>query len=182
MRALSALEGLDQGIRTFQQRAVEARALAGRNYVLEIQRRRLQAIPIDELKRHAPGARLQALKDFRLTTLADMQNRSANSLIQIRGIGPDSAMRIAAAVATVTELSNRQPIPVPWPGSEHGAERPLLEAICHLGRAESWFADPKGRMPVLIREFRDRAAEVRRGTSFGRWLTSLGKHPDLAVA
>lgn len=181
-KALAALHGLETGIRDLQRRISETQMLAAGSYVAEIQAARLRAIPIEELKRLAPGARIQALRDNGIRDLASLQGRSATSLTQIRGIGPDSASKIANAVGSLVSSTSRQPIPIPWPGSERGKERPLLEAIHNHIRVKDWFADPDNRLSFHIAAFRDRARQIETATTFRRWLFSFGKPKGIAEA
>lgn len=180
--SLATLTNLDHSIRRFQNQTKEAMELAARNYVVAIQTNRLKEISVDGIKSIAPGVRLQALRSCGIYTLADLQGRSPSNLIQIRGIGQDSAIRIAAAAAILIENSNKRSIPIAWPGREGGAERPTLEAICHHGRSMNWFADPNERFPALIREFKDLVGQIKRKSSRLRWALSLVNLADTAIA
>ena len=179
---LAPMVDLDLSIRRFQKQAKEAMELAARNYVVGIQTMRLKGIPVEEIKSIAPGVRLQALRSIGINSLADLQGRSPSALIQIRGIGQDSANRISAAAAILIANSNKRSIPVSWPGSEGGAERPMLEAICHFGRSQNWFADPNGQFPRLIREFKELEGQIRKKSSRLRWVLSLVNLADTTIA
>jgi uncharacterized tellurite resistance protein B-like protein len=180
--ALATLEDLDRSIKGFQNQTRQATELAARNYVVGIQTTRLKEIPIEAVKSLAPGVRLQALRSARIETLADVEGRSPSSLMQIRGIGQDSATRISAAAAILITNSNKRAIPVSWPGREGGAERPMLEAICHQERSRNWFADPNGQFPRLIREFKDLEDGIRKKSTRLKWALSLVKLADTTIA
>ena len=71
--ALSPFEELDSETRALQQTLKsEIESLTNR-YIQGIYASRLNAIPVDELKKYATGMRLQALKDVGVRTVADLQ-------------------------------------------------------------------------------------------------------------
>ena len=181
-RAISQLEHLQRTVQNMHARASRNVQDAAQGYVQQVRLGRLRAISIDELKNHASGLRLQALKDIGLRTLADLQGWPASRLVQVRGVGPDSATRIASIVAALTQQSNQQPILYPWPGTEGGPEHPLLEAICQLGRIETWFADPDQLIHRHVESFRNRRLGIRAKTTFFKWLFGFGGSADLDAA
>jgi uncharacterized tellurite resistance protein B-like protein len=180
--ALSTLEGLDRSIKNLQRQTRETEYLASKNHAAAMQMAKLRTIPIEELKSLAPGVRLQALRDHGFRNLADLVQWPESSLTRIRGIGPESAHKIHSAAAALGSRAERQPNPFPWPISEAGPERPLLEAIYHQKHATDWFADPQGQLPALIREFSERAADVKRRTTFWKWINARGGLPELLSA
>lgn len=176
--AVAAVENLDREIRVLSQRIREDVAQAARNYVQEIRIDRLRAIHVDELRRHASGMRLQALKEAGLWSLADLQGWSADRLAQLRGVGPKSATSMAYVIATLTTQSNALPIPHPIP-SEHGQKCSLVQAVCLYGWTQSWLTEKHQKLQATIQDFLARQKGVLGKTSFARWLPGFGSHADV---
>jgi hypothetical protein len=72
-KAVAALESLDSELKKQRQDIDSSLSQAASNYIQEVQVGRLRSIQLDELKRHASGMRLQALKDVGIRTLADLR-------------------------------------------------------------------------------------------------------------
>lgn len=180
--ATQQLEDAYSSATAFQGQLANTAKSESLSYVHAVQHARLQAISVDELKRHASGLRLQALRDAGLHNLASLQGWSASRLVLLRGIGNASANRIADLVDSLTHKSKSQPITVPWPCTEPGLERPWVEAIYHLRLFETQLKEPTLR----VASHRDRLGNMLRKviaeTRFWRWLTSAGNHPHIQEA
>ena len=180
--ALETLEGLDHSIKLFQGKVRQATELAVKNYVNRVRASRLRAISVEELKNLAPGVRLTALRSSGISNLADLQGRSANSLLQIKGIGPDSASRIASAAARVIDAMNRHPIPIPWLGELDQADWSIFNSIYHMNRGQIWFNDPNDKFQDLLKNYRDQYLKIKDGTTFSNWLINLFTPCGVALA
>ena len=105
---------------------------SARQYAQEIRLGRLREIPIEEVKKHQGGLRLQALHGVGIHTLADIQGWDAGRILQIRGVGPASARPIASIAASLIADSNKLPIPHPVPPFSLNTTRNLIQAIYRL--------------------------------------------------
>ena len=180
--AVAVPETLHREIQTQDRLLREMLSQAATTYVQDIRVRRLQAIPVDELRRQAFGLRLQALKEAGLLTLADLQGWSGNRLTQLRGVGPKSAATIAYVAGVLISQSNALPVHYPLPASAQGPGKPLLQAIYLLRWSQSWLPEKHKQLLSLLRDFRARQTRVLSRTGFIRWLWGFGSHPDIQAA
>lgn len=176
---LTRVESLVKGLQAAKAKAEENVGLAARNYTIEFQTLRLRSIRVDDLKRRASGLRLQALKDAGLHTLADLQGWSATRLAQLRGIGPDSSVRIANAASSLIAETNRLPISWPTPGDTSDRSRTLLGAVCVKRQVGTFVMDPSGDLSFIVESYRALHASVRSKTTFLRWIRGFGSHSDV---
>lgn len=95
----------------------------------DIQFIRLQAISMEELKKHATGLRLQPLRDAGVRNMADLQSWSQGRLENLRGVGPKSAATIPGIVQRISSSVKAQPIADPEPPFLRDKERGLVLAI-----------------------------------------------------
>jgi len=163
---------------TLQRAAQNAAAL----YQEETRRGYLSAISIDEIKRVASGVRLQPLRENGITTLLACQGWTAAKLIQLRGIGPDSASRIASACAVLTAGVNRRPIPHPRVSDMGLNVQQLYRRIHDLRQAHEKFKGQEEALGAILTELEPRIRSVEAQTTFFRWLAGSEKKGVLALA
>lgn len=177
--AFTKVEGLSKSLQDVKAKIAENVALAARNHVVGVQALRLRSIEVEELKRHASGLRLQALKDAGLKTLADLQSWPASRLTQLRGLGPESAARIANVAGALIAQTNQRPIPRPGVSEGPGQGGQLLGAICLYRQVEEHLKDPNGSLPSLVENFTSRRNAIIAKTSFLLWIRGFGKNPTI---
>jgi uncharacterized tellurite resistance protein B-like protein len=180
--AVASINWLGQAIAQVKSQALERVQREARNYVVTVRTTRLAAINIDVLRQTAPGVRLQLLKTRGYERLSQLRGVSAQTLMAIKGIGPDSANRIVSAAFALISESDRALIPVPIQGKGDGTEHQLLGAVCLQSKVESLLADPNGLLAVRQTSLRKQAAQVHAATSFWKWLFGMGKGPGFVVA
>jgi uncharacterized tellurite resistance protein B-like protein len=153
--------------------------LSSSQYVQGVNAARLKAIPLDELKKHATGMRLQALKDFGIRSVADLQGWNEYRVSQVRGVGPKSASAIVQAVSRITAMTKAIPIDHPAPPFSTDNERELMQALyrqrwfdMHIGEQSDSFA----KSLAIHQNTRD---EVATKTTFSRWLWKFGSNETI---
>ena len=147
-----------------------ALADAAHTYVTEVRRSYLRAIPLDNVRKLAPGVRLQPLYARGLNTLLDCQGLSAANLLQIHGIGPDSASRISAACKALTEIANEQPIRRPGVADGAVSAKQLYTRIYILRRVQALLDGQGKALGETLQELQPKHNSIRSRTSFMRWL------------
>ena len=177
--SLATLTDLDRNLQQQDEYARGNFARVAGSYVQEVRFQRLQGIPLDELKKHASGARLQALKDFGVRNLADVQGWTAGRLTQIRGVGPKSASLMAFAVNVLTAQSNALPIPHPVPTSSRKRDRQLLEATYCLRWNQANIPGKKQELQPFLAEFRTSRKRVHARASFVHWLAGFDGNDEV---
>ena len=143
------------------------------SYIQEVRLDRLRSIPIDELKRHAPGARLQALKDNGIRNLADIRGWSFNRLTQVRGVGPKSAGLIAHAANALAAKSDAQPIPHPDLTSAGKRDRELLAAAFLLRWSQPNIPEKRQALKPVITEFQTSKQQVFAWANLWHWVAGF---------
>lgn len=180
--AVKHLKGLEQEITQAHQQTRAAVTRASKAYVDDVRYQRLRAISVDELKRHASGLRLQALKDAGLRDFSQLRGWNYQKLMQLKGIGPDSASRIATIVETLCHQSDQQPIPHPSEGSMTSSGYKVLEAIHIATLVQTTFQAPSSQLQEVLKEFQSRRYRVVDGTGFFAWLPSFGYSANIDAA
>ncbi len=177
--ALSPLEELDTESRRLRQSVQNEIELSSSQYIQEVHSARLKAIPLDELKTHATGLRLQALKDVGIWSIAGLQRWNEYRISQVRGVGPKSASAIVRAVAIITASAKAVPINHPAPPFSGDTERQLMEALYR----QHWFdthiteqADAFRKTLALDQSIRD---ELATKIGFGHWLWKFGSNETI---
>lgn len=133
--ALSPLEGLDTESHRLRQSLQNEMELSSSQYIQEVHLARLRAIPLDEMKKHTTGLRLQALKDVGIWSVADLQGWNEYRVSQVRGVGPKSSSAIVRAVAIITASAKAVPINHPAPPFSGDTGRQLMQALYR----QHWF-------------------------------------------
>ncbi|MGA8940370.1 MAG: TerB N-terminal domain-containing protein [Acidobacteriaceae bacterium] len=177
--ALSPLEELDAELRQLRQSLQNEIELSSSQYVQQINAARLKAISLDELKKHATGLRLQALKDVGVWSIADLQGWNEYRVSAVRGVGGKSASAIVQAVARITAATKATPIEHPAPPFLGDTQRQLMQALyrqrwfdVHIAEQGNAFAEDL----VIQRSTRD---EVVMKTGFSRWLWKFGSNETI---
>lgn len=177
--ALSPFEELDTESRRLRQSLQNEIELSSSQYIQGVNAARLKAIPLDELKKHATGMRLQALKDVGVGSVADLQGWNEYRVSQVRGVGPKSASAIVLAVSRITAATKAVPIDHPAPPFSADSERELMQALyrqhwfeMHIGEQGDAFA----KSFAIHQNTRD---EIVTKTSFGRWLWKFGSNETI---
>lgn len=111
--AMSPFEDMESEVSRLNQALKQEIESLTASYVQAIYAARIKAIPVDDLKKHATGMRLQALKDIGVSTVADLEGWSEFRVSQVRGVGPKSASSIVHSVAAVIAAAKAIPIPPP---------------------------------------------------------------------
>jgi tellurite resistance protein len=172
--AVALLGALDREVGEQKQSLQNAVSLTARAYIDEIRAGRLRAIPLDVLKRHGSGMRLQALKDAGIQNLADLQGWSSRRLEQLRGVGPRSAGMIAQIVSSLTSQSNSLAIPHPTIPIVLDKDRALYRAIYCLGSFESQIPGQYQKLRASIEDFTARQEHINSRIKFTKWLPGFG--------
>jgi tellurite resistance protein len=177
--ALSHFEELDsvvQGLRQALKCEIESQTQA---YIQAIYTKRLKAIPVDELKKHATGMRLQALKDIGIRTVADLEGWNDYRVSQVRGVGPKSAYAIVRSVAAVIAAAKAVPIPPPAVPFSEVPERRLLQLLYR----ERWFtknlAEQESIFAAVVISHQSTRDAILMKTTFGNWLWKFGANPTI---
>jgi tellurite resistance protein len=172
-RAQEASRTLETLAREFQElnEGLES-AIAGEaaSYSTEIRVKRLKAIPIEELKRHGSGIRLQALHGTGLHNLADLQGWSASRLECVRGVGPKSAGMISQIVASLVAQSDSAMIPHPESPFELAGERSLSQAIYRLRNFQSRSSRYSTWLRDACNDMTTRRDQILSDTTFQKWV------------
>lgn len=169
--------GLLRSVDDAHKQATDMEAKTTQAYSEEVRNLRLRAIKIDELKRHAAGLRLAALKNAGINDLSQMRGWGAQRLMQVRGIGPDSAHRIASIVDSIIRQSDQQPIPHPVEGPMSTAGYKVLEAVHVDIQTQMTFREPKAQLQSTITDFQLRQARVHSQTGFLAWFPGVSPPP-----
>jgi hypothetical protein len=177
--SLVALTNLDRNLQHQDEYAKSNLARVAGSYVQDVRTERLRGISLDELKKYASGARLQALKDFGIRNLADMQGWSASRLTQIRGVGPKSASLMAYAADLLTKQSNSLPVPHPVLASERKRDRQLLGAAYLLRWNQASIPAKKRELQPFIGQFRASRERVYARANFLHWLIGFDGNDDV---
>src|SRR5207253_500453 len=114
-RQVAAIEAdIEETLAAYQanteQRRVETET-AAKAYVETTRRHCLSGVTLDDIRKLAPGARMQPLRDMGVNSLLDCHAWTTGNFLALRGIGADSATRLAAACAALKRSVNQQPIP-----------------------------------------------------------------------
>jgi hypothetical protein len=155
---------------------------SARQYAQEIRLGRLREIPIEEVKKHQGGLRLQALHGVGIHTLADIQGWDAGRILQIRGVGPASARPIASIAASLIANSNKLPIPHPVPPFNQNSTRNLIQAIYRLRLYSTSIAGKQRLYEQYKSDFERRLSPLLPRLGFGRWVFSLGRSQSMGEA
>jgi tellurite resistance protein len=180
--AVGTLEALVSELESQKRSVQEAASRSASDYAQEVRLARLRAIPVEELRRHSTGLRLQPIKDAGLRTLADLQSWSGQRLSQLRGVGPKSAGTIAYVVAGIIRQSDSLPIPHPVPSAAQGPGCTLLQSTYLLRWSQAWMPEKEARLRAVVGEFQARFRRIASNTHFLRWASSLGKNPEIHYA
>ncbi|HVU15825.1 MAG TPA: TerB N-terminal domain-containing protein [Candidatus Didemnitutus sp.] len=157
-----------------EMKALAAKGLAdvqesAEKYTEAIHKGFLQGIPLEALKRFAPGARLQPLRERGITNALMCQGWDANRLIQLRGIGPDSASRIAFAIQAVTKAINEQPVPHPKT-NDSGLAPALFWRLFIYRQLQFKLTNATTQLEAVFEDFRTHFLHFRHQASFLAWL------------
>ncbi|HTB81283.1 MAG TPA: TerB N-terminal domain-containing protein [Opitutaceae bacterium] len=147
-----------------------ANADAAREYADEVRRTYLAAVSLDEVRKLAPGVRLQPLQAAGITRLVDCHGWNAARFQQLRGIGPDSAYRINAACEILTKTVNQRPIR--WPSMSNGsaAANQLYVSLYILKEVQSLLHGQKAALETVLEALRTKRNSIDSRTSFSRWI------------
>ncbi len=172
--ALSPFEELDSETRRLQQTLKSETESLSNQYVQATFASRLKAIPVDELKKHASGMRLQALKDVGVRTVADLQGWNEYRVSQVRGVGPKSADAIVHSVAAVTAAAKAVPIPHPSPPFSDEPERQLMQALYRQHWFEAHISDQAAAFATVVTSHQCTRDAILAKATFARWFWKLG--------
>ena len=173
-KAVAALESLDSELKKQRQDIDSSLSQAASNYIQEVQVGRLRSIQLDELKRHASGMRLQALKDVGIRTLADLRGWNEGRLSNVRGVGPKSASAIARVASQLTRASNAVSIPLPISPFASERDRILLQSIYRDCWFDAHLSDQRKAFDETLQNYETSLLQIRENTRFSRWLRGFG--------
>jgi uncharacterized tellurite resistance protein B-like protein len=176
------VEALVRGIQEQDQALQSAIVREASSYGAEIRTSRLKAIPIEELKRHGTGLRLQALKDTGIHNLADLQGWSTGRLEHVRGVGPKSAAMIAHIVSSLTSQSNAQSLPHPAGPFALNRERNLCQAIYHMRQFQTQISIRSQTLHEVCQDLATRKDKIVSETSFAKWMWGWGSTDGVQAA
>lgn len=173
LRAIVAqFESILSGQKKVSQESQDAIADAAREYVKEVRRANLQDISLDEVRKLAPGVRLQALYAHGVKDLYSCQGWTAANFQQLRGIGPDSAYRIAAACQTLTNRANNLPIRHPSISDGRASAKWIYAKIYAFGQVQATLHGQSAVLEGALQGLRPKRASVDSRTSILHWLFS----------
>jgi len=161
-------------------RAAVSTAVASRRDDIHLSR--LQAISIEDLKKHAAGLRLQPLRDAGIRSMADLQGWSQGRLEGLRGVGPKSAAQIPGIVQRISSSVKSQPIADPEPPFHRDKERALVLAIYRELQCERLLDRVPSDFHKLRTETNEIREQVRSKTRFFRWVWTFGRSADIRSA
>jgi uncharacterized tellurite resistance protein B-like protein len=174
--ALSPFEELDADSRSLEESLKNETGSLTNQYVQRIYASRLQAIPVDELKKYASGMRLQALKDVGIRTVADLQGWNEYRVSEVRGVGPKSAGAIVRSVASVTAAAKAIAIPHPAPPFSDEPRRQLMQALYR----QKWFgahvSDQATEFATIVTTQQRTRDAILAKTTLATWLWKLGQN------
>jgi hypothetical protein len=147
-----------------------------------IRKQYLRSISLDDIRKLAPGARMQPLRDLGVTSLLDCYSWGAANFARLRGIGPDSANRLAAACAALTKSANQQPIIHPDCSDAGGAGNDLFQCIFRQRQSHELLMPARAALQSVHDTLRPQLEEVQSATSFLRWLFGSEKKHPLSAA
>lgn len=180
--AVRRLQALLRGVDEAHRQATDLESKATQAFTGEVRHLRLRAIKVEELKRHASGLRLTALRNAGIDNLSQVEGWSAQRFMQVRGVGPDSAHRMASLVESISRQSNQQPIPHPVEGHMTTAGYNLMEAIYIDIQTQTVLREPKAMLQTVIKDFQARQTMVRSRTGFFAWFPGFDSKPSLREA
>ena len=172
--ALSPFEELDAELRCMRQSLQNDIELSSSQYIQGVNAARLKAIPLDELKKHATGMRLQALKDVGIWSVADLQGWNEYRVSQVRGVGPKSAGAIVKAVSRITAATKAIPIDHPAPPFSGDTKRQLMQALYRQHWFDVHIAEQSDLFTKDLALHQITRDEVVTKSSFSRWLWKFG--------
>ena len=177
--ALSPFEELDTELKDLRQNLLAEIELSSNQYVQGIQGERLKAISLDELKKHATGMRLQALKDVGICSVADLQGWNEYRVSQVRGVGPKSASAIVQAVDKITLATKSIPIDHPVPPFSSDAGRRTVQSLYRQRWFDTHIAEHVDKFAKNLATHQSTRDEVIAKTSFSRWLWKFGSNETI---
>jgi uncharacterized tellurite resistance protein B-like protein len=177
--ALSPFEDLDSEMRGLQQTLKNETESLISQYVQGIYASRIKAIPVDELKKHSSGMRLQALKDVGIRTVADLEGWNEYRVLQVRGVGPKSASAIVHSVATVIAAAKAIPTPHPIPPFSEDRERQLMQALYRQRWFGTHISDPATAFAAIVTSQQCTREAILAKATFARWLWKFGANSTI---
>ena len=175
-------DGMVGSFQDYTQELQVATKSAAADYVAAVRKRTLQSISLDDIRKLAPGARMQPLRDFGVSTLLDCQGWNTASFQRLRGIGPDSAARLAAACTALTRSALQQPIAHPLPDQIESTGKNLYARFYQQRLAHEAMLVPRKALNAAIQEFESAWQDIHAGTSFLKWLFASEKNGPLFTA
>lgn len=151
-------------------------------YISAARNRYLAAVSLDDIRKLAPGARMQPLRDFGIRSLLDCKGWSAGHFMALKGIGEDSGSRLAAACAALTESVNRQAIPHPEVPGQDAEGRQLYQKVCHQRQSQEALKVPGTALQAIGDVVLPRCLAVRSATTFAAWIIRSEKKEPLRAA
>ena len=177
--ALSPLEELDTESHRLRQSLQNEMELSSSQYTQEVHSARLKAIPLDEMKKHTTGLRLQALKDVGIWSVADLQGWNEYRVSQVRGVGPKSASAIVRAVAIIKASAKAVPINHPAPPFSGDTERQLMQALYRQHWFDTYIAEQTDAFGKALALHQSTREEVATKVGFSYWLWKFGSNETI---
>lgn len=178
-RRIEGLGAAMQAEPTARSAAVQAAAQAHRNHVT---RCRMAALSIDDIRRLAPGARTQPLRDHGVSSLLDCHTWDANRFVAFKGIGPDSAYKLAAACATLKKGVHEKPIPHPKDTSTEPTAHRLFERIHEQLRSRDILKSSRESLTAMSGRGIANCLAHESRTTFWSWLVGTMAKRNLVEA
>lgn len=164
------IEGTRLGLRNQSEERQAAVKAAGSVYIEATRKRFLASVTLDDIRKLAPGARMQPLRERGVNSLLDCHGWTAGNFMALHGIGADSGHKLAAACAALTKSVNQQPIPHPKPPGENAAASTLFQRIFLQRRAHEILKEPRRELETVADRVISRCHDVEAATTFWRWL------------
>ncbi|MDB6094607.1 MAG: hypothetical protein JWM32_2169 [Verrucomicrobia bacterium] len=155
---------------------------AGEAYIAAMRKRYLQSVSLDDIRKLAPGARMQPLRDMGIMNLLACQGWSAPQFERLRGIGPDSATRLAAACSSLTKSAYRQPIPHPVLDDTDAAGKQLFARIFLQHINHETLKPARAALEAASGAFKSEWIQIRDQTGFLTWIFKSQTRDPLRAA
>ena len=176
------IQTTSQELTKFTEEVNASATTAAAGYIAAVRKQYLQSVSIEEVRKLAPGARIQPLRDRGLATLLDCQGWDAAKFHQLRGIGPDSATRIAAACAALTKSAYSQPIVHPSQSDSSTPAQKLYHQLFVVLRIREKLMGPYAALESVLKHVQAKSLAVHTSSSFFHWMLGSESKGALQLA
>lgn len=182
-RVLTEVEAASSQIAAQIKRTKAEVSAAAREYAQDVRRQRISALTLDDVRRLAPGVRLQPLRERNLVGVQDLLPLGSSRLQSIPGIGAATAERVFAAVRTLVAQADSLPVPDPPAHFVRESPRRMLAAIHIAIKTADLLDSPRELIDSFLQDIRPRGKAVAKPLSLARSVVgAFGKGDELRKA